>query len=236
VRPTGLIDPIIEVRPASSQIDDLYAEIRRQVDSGSRVLVTTLTKRMAEELTEYFLNLDLKVKYMHSDIETLERIEIVKGLREGSFDVLIGINLLREGLDLRSERALVQTAGRAARNVNGKVILYADRITPSMERAMQETSRRREKQLAYNEAHGITPQTIKKNIRDILASIYERDYSDMAAEVKTSLGTVGVSEIERTVKALEKKMREAADDLRFEEAAQYRDEIKRLKKIQMAVT
>jgi len=253
VRPTGLIDPIIEVRPASSQIDDLYAEIRRQVDSGSRVLVTTLTKRMAEELTEYFLNLDLKVKYMHSDIETLERIEIVKGLREGSFDVLIGINLLREGLDLpevalvaildadkegflRSERSLVQTAGRAARNVNGKVILYADRITPSMERAMQETSRRREKQLAYNEAHGITPQTIKKNIRDILASIYERDYSDMAAEVKTSLGTVGVSEIERTVKALEKKMREAADDLRFEEAAQYRDEIKRLKKIQMAVT
>jgi len=167
--------------------------------------------------------------------------------------VLIGINLLREGLDLpevalvaildadkegflRSERSLVQTAGRAARNVNGKVILYADRITPSMERAMQETSRRREKQLAYNEAHGITPQTIKKNIRDILASIYERDYSDMAAEVKTSLGTVGVSEIERTVKALEKKMREAADDLRFEEAAQYRDEIKRLKKIQMAVT
>jgi len=253
VRPTGLIDPIIEVRPASSQIDDLYAEIRRQVDSGSRVLVTTLTKRMAEELPEYILNLDLKVKYMHSDIETLERIEIVKGLREGSFDVLIGINLLREGLDLpevalvaildadkegflRSERSLVQTAGRAARNVNGKVILYADRITPSMERAMQETSRRREKQLAYNEAHGITPQTIKKNIRDILASIYERDYSDMAAEVKTSLGTVGVSEIERTVKALEKKMREAADDLRFEEAAQYRDEIKRLKKIQMAVT
>jgi len=253
VRPTGLIDPIIEVRPASSQIDDLYAEIRRQVDSGSRVLVTTLTKRMAEELTEYFLNLDLKVKYMHSDIETLERIEIVKGLREGSFDVLIGINLLREGLDLpevalvaildadkegflRSARSLVQTAGRAARNVNGTVILYADRITPSMERAMQETSRRREKQLAYNEAHGITPQTIKKNIRDILASIYERDYSDMAAEVKTSLGTVGVSEIERTVKALEKKMREAADDLRFEEAAQYRDEIKRLKKIQMAVT
>ncbi len=252
VRPTGLVDPVIEVRPASTQIDDLYAEIKRQVAAGWRVLVTTLTKRMAEELSEYFLNLDLKVKYMHSDIETLERIEIVKGLREGSFDVLIGINLLREGLDLpevalvaildadkegflRSERSLVQTAGRAARNVNGKVILYADKITPSMERAMQETARRREKQLAYNKAHGITPQTIKKNIRDILASIYERDYADMAAEVKTSMGTVSVSEIERTVKALEKKMREAADDLRFEEAAQHRDEIKRLKKIQMAV-
>ncbi len=252
VRPTGLVDPVIEVRPASTQIDDLYAEIKRQVAAGWRVLVTTLTKRMAEELSEYFLNLDLKVKYMHSDIETLERIEIVKGLREGSFDVLIGINLLREGLDLpevalvaildadkegflRSERSLVQTAGRAARNVNGKVILYADKITPSMERAMQETARRREKQLAYNKAHGITPQTIKKNIRDILASIYERDYADMAAEVKTSIGTVSVSEIERTVKALEKKMREAADDLRFEEAAQHRDEIKRLKKIQMAV-
>ena len=252
VRPTGLIDPIIEVRPASNQIDDLYAEIKRQVASGWRVLVTTLTKRMAEELSEYFLNLDLKVKYMHSDIETLERIEIVKGLREGSFDVLIGINLLREGLDLpevalvaildadkegflRSERSLVQTAGRAARNVNGKVILYADKVTPSMEKAMQETARRREKQLAYNKAHGITPQTIRKNIRDILASIYERDYSDMAAEVKTSMGTVSVSEIERTVKVLEKKMREAAENLRFEEAAQHRDEIKRLKKIQMAV-
>jgi len=252
VRPTGLVDPVIEVRPASTQIDDLYAEIKRQIAAGWRVLVTTLTKRMAEELSEYFLNLDLKVKYMHSDIETLERIEIVKGLREGSFDVLIGINLLREGLDLpevalvaildadkegflRSERSLVQTAGRAARNVNGKVILYADKITPSMERAMQETARRREKQLAYNKAHGITPQTIKKNIRDILASIYERDYADMAAEVKTSMGTVSVSEIERTVNALEKKMREAADDLRFEEAAQHRDEIKRLKKIQMAV-
>ena len=252
VRPTGLVDPVIEVRPASHQIDDLYAEIRRQVASGWRVLVTTLTKRMAEELSDYFLNLDLKVKYMHSDIETLERIEIVKGLREGSFDVLIGINLLREGLDLpevalvaildadkegflRSERSLVQTAGRAARNVNGTVILYADKVTPSMERAMQETARRREKQLAYNKAHGITPQTIKKNIRDILASIYERDYADMAAEVKTSMGAISVSEIERTIKALEKKMREAADDLRFEDAAQHRDEIKRLKKIQLAV-
>ena len=252
VRPTGLIDPLIEVRPASNQIDDLYAEIKRQIASGWRVLVTTLTKRMSEELSDYYLNLDLKVKYMHSDIDTLERIEIVKGLREGSFDVLIGINLLREGLDLpevalvaildadkegflRSERSLVQTAGRAARNVNGRVILYADKITPSMERAMHETARRREKQLAYNLEHHITPQTVKKNIRDILASIYERDYSDMAAEVKTSMGTVSVSEIERTVKALEKKMREAADDLRFEEAAQHRDEIKRLKKIQMAV-
>jgi len=252
VRPTGLIDPLIEVRPASNQIDDLLAEIKRQVASGWRVLVTTLTKRMAEELSDYYLNLDQKVKYMHSDIDTLERIEIIKGLREGSFDVLVGINLLREGLDLpevalvaildadkegflRSERSLVQTAGRAARNVNGRVILYADKVTPSMERAMQETARRREKQLAYNLEHHITPQTVKKNIRDILASIYERDYADMASEVKTSMGTISVSEIERTVKALEKKMREAADDLKFEEAAQHRDEIKRLKKIRMAV-
>jgi len=252
VRPTGLLDPAIEVRIASNQIDDLYQEITRQVQSGHRVLVTTLTKRMAEELTDYYLNLDLKAKYMHSDIDTLERIEIVKGLREGAFDVLVGINLLREGLDLpevalvaildadkegflRSERSLVQTAGRAARNIDGLVIFYADRVTSSMERAINETNRRREKQKVYNKEHDITPQTIRKNIRDILASIYERDYADIAAEVKTSMGTISVRGIEQTIKKLEKKMKETAQDLRFEEAAKFRDEIKRLKKIQMAV-
>jgi excinuclease ABC subunit B len=240
------------VRIASNQIDDLYQEITRQVQSGHRVLVTTLTKRMAEELTDYYLNLDLKAKYMHSDIDTLERIEIVKGLREGAFDVLVGINLLREGLDLpevalvaildadkegflRSERSLVQTAGRAARNIDGLVIFYADRVTSSMERAINETNRRREKQKVYNKEHDITPQTIRKNIRDILASIYERDYADIAAEVKTSMGTISVRGIEQTIKKLEKKMKETAQDLRFEEAAKFRDEIKRLKKIQMAV-
>jgi len=252
VRPTGLLDPAIEVRIASNQIDDLYQEITRQVQSGHRVLVTTLTKRMAEELTDYYLNLDLKAKYMRSDIDTLERIEIVKGLREGAFDVLVGINLLREGLDLpevalvaildadkegflRSERSLVQTAGRAARNIDGLVIFYADRVTSSMERAINETNRRREKQKVYNKEHDITPQTIRKNIRDILASIYERDYADIAAEVKTSMGTISVRGIEQTIKKLEKKMKETAQDLRFEEAAKFRDEIKRLKKIQMAV-
>jgi len=252
VRPTGLLDPEIEVRPASGQVDDLYREIIKRVKAGERVLVTTLTKRMAEELSDYYQNLDLKVRYMHSDIDTLERIEIIKGLREGLFDVLVGINLLREGLDLpevslvaildadkegflRSERSLVQTAGRASRNVNGIVIMYADTITPSMQRAIDETDRRRQIQKAYNKAHGITPKTIQKNIRDILASIYERDYAELAAEVKTSMGSIKVNEIKTTIDELEKKMRQAADDLRFEDAAKHRDEIKRLKRIQLAL-
>ncbi len=252
IRPTGLLDPVVEIRPATGQVDDLYREIHKIIARGERVLVTTLTKRMAEELTDYYQNLDVKVKYMHSDVDTLERIEIIKGLREGAFDVLVGINLLREGLDLpevslvaildadkegflRSERSLVQTSGRAARNVQGKVIMYADTRTSSIERATGETLRRREKQQAYNHAHGITPRTIVKNIRDILGSIYERDYADIAAEVKTSMGTITVGKIKDTIAALDKKMLEAAQELRFEEAASFRDEIKRLKKIYMAV-
>ena len=252
IRPTGLLDPKVEIRPAARQVDDLYREIQKVIARGERVLVTTLTKRMAEELTDYYQNLDVKVKYMHSDIDTLERIEIVKGLREGVVDVLIGINLLREGLDipevslvaildadkegfLRSERSLIQTAGRAARNVRGSVIMYADTRTDSIERAIYETQRRREKQKAYNTAHGITPRSIEKNIRDILASIYERDYADIAAEVKTSMGTIKVAEIRKTIVDLKSKMLEAAKELKFEEAAAFRDEIKRLKKIYIAV-
>jgi excinuclease ABC subunit B len=252
VRPTGLLDPKVEIRPAAGQIDDLFREIQKVVAGGERVLVTTLTKRMAEELADFYQSLDMKVKYMHSDIETLERIEIVKGLREGVFDVLIGINLLREGLDipevslvaildadkegfLRSERSLVQTSGRAARNVRGRVIMYADVETSSMKRALLETRRRREKQKVYNKTHGITPKSIEKNIRDILNSIYERDYADISAEVKTSMGTVEVSKLKTTIAEMEKKMLEAAKELKFEEAASIRDEIKRLKKIYIAV-
>ncbi len=252
VRPTGLLDPEIEIRPAAHQVDDLYREIQKVIARGERILVTTLTKRMAEELTDYYQNLDVKVKYLHSDIDTLERIEIIRGLREGVFDVLIGINLLREGLDipevslvaifdadkegfLRSERSLIQTAGRAARNVRGRVIMYADRKTASIEKTQSETRRRREKQKAYNTAHGITPRSIQKNIRDILASIYERDYTDIAAEVKTSMGTIKVAEIKKTIVDLKSKMLEAANELKFEEAAAFRDEIKRLKKISIAV-
>ncbi|HON38210.1 MAG: excinuclease ABC subunit UvrB [Pseudomonadota bacterium] len=248
VRPTGLLDPEIEIRPANSQVDDLFREITRRVDAGERVLVTTLTKHMAEELTDYYLQLNLRVKYLHSDIDTLERIEIIKGLREGKFDVLVGINLLREGLDipevslvaildadkegfLRSERSLIQTAGRAARNVNGKVIMYADIITDSIEKSTSETLRRREKQKEYNRLHGITPTTIKKNIRDILASIYEKDYVDMSATIGTSLGKVEVGKLKQTIAELNKKMHEAAADLRFEDAASLRDEIKRLTRI-----
>jgi excinuclease ABC subunit B len=252
VRPTGLIDPLMQIRPATGQVDDLYREIKKTVNQGGRVLVTTLTKRMAEELTDYFQGLDIKVKYMHSDIDTLERIEIVKGLREGVFDVLVGINLLREGLDipevtlvaildadkegfLRSERSLIQTAGRAARNINGRVVIYADTRTSSIERAYSETTRRREKQSAYNKAHNITPKSIQKNIRDILSSIYERDYPEISAEIKTSMGIVEIRKIKETIKEIEKKMMKAAQDLRFEEAAEYRDEIKRLKRVQLAV-
>ncbi len=252
VRPTGLLDPIIVIRPATGQVDDLYREIVKTVDKGGRVLVTTLTKRMSEELAEYFQGLDIKVKYMHSDIDTIERIEIIKGLREGVFDVLIGINLLREGLDLpevtlvaildadkegflRSTRSLIQTAGRAARNIKGKVIMYADKKTASIEKAYSETTRRRKKQEQYNKANNITPKSIQKNIRDILASIYERDYPDISAQIKTSMGTIELRKVTETIHDLEKKMMKAAQDLRFEEAAEIRDEVKRLKRIHLAV-
>ncbi len=255
IRPTGLIDPPVEVRPATSQVDDLIAECRSVVAQGYRVLVTTLTKRMAEDLTEYMHEQGLRVRYMHSDIDTLERIEILRDLRLGTYDILVGINLLREGLDipecalvaildadkegfLRSETSLVQTIGRAARNVDGKVILYADDVTGSMDRAMKETDRRRAKQLAYNTANGITPESVKKNINDILGSVYEQDH------VRVDVPAAGFAEdgepfighnLEVHIKGLEEKMRAAAADLEFEEAARLRDEIKRLQETELAL-
>ena len=244
VRPTGLIDPLCIVRPVERQVDDLMAECRAVAADGGRVLVTTLTKRMAEDLTEYLHEQGLRVRYMHSDIDTLERIEIIRDLRLGAFDVLVGINLLREGLDipecrmvaildadkegyLRSKTSLVQTIGRAARNIDGRVILYADHETESLRYALAETERRREKQQAYNEANGITPESVKKGISDVLQSVYEADY------VTVDLGAAGKQEVvgkdlKTVIAELEKKMREAASNLEFEDAARFRDEIRRL--------
>jgi excinuclease ABC subunit B len=252
IRPTGLIDPPVEIRPVESQVDDLIAECRTVAARGYRVLVTTLTKKMAEDLTEYMHEQGIRVRYMHSDVETLERIEIIRDLRLGAFDVLIGINLLREGLDipecalvaildadkegfLRSETSLIQTIGRAARNVDGKVILYADHVTGSMERAMAETSRRREKQRAYNEAHGITPASIKKHIGDIMGSMYERDHVMVDAGFAEEGGAFIGHNIRAHIADLEKQMREAAGDLEFETAARLRDEIKRLQATELAI-
>ncbi|MBZ9655410.1 excinuclease ABC subunit UvrB [Phyllobacterium lublinensis] len=253
IRPTGLIDPPVEVRPAKSQVDDVLGEIRETSAKGYRTLVTVLTKRMAEDLTEYLHEQGIRVRYMHSDIDTLERIEILRDLRLGAFDVLVGINLLREGLDipecgfvaildadkegfLRSETSLIQTIGRAARNIDGKVILYADHVTGSMERAMAETNRRREKQEAYNTAHGITPASIKKNIGDILDSVYERDHVRADISGFAESGAMIGNNLKSHLEHLQKQMRDAADDLDFEVAARLRDEIKRLRETELAIS
>lgn len=245
IRPTGLTDPAIEIRPAADQVDDLLAEIRRRVDAGQRVLVTTMTKRMAEDLTEYYSNLGVNVRYLHSDIGTIERMEIIRDLRLGLFDVLVGINLLREGLDipevslvaildadkegfLRSERSLIQTAGRAARNVDGTVLLYADRMTGSIEKAVEETGRRRKIQQEYNREHNITPETIKKNIVDVLSSLAEQDYVTVDTGALHVEEEIEPSEIPRLIKDLTDEMFAAARDLEFERAATLRDRIRDL--------
>ncbi|WP_353315242.1 excinuclease ABC subunit UvrB [Shimia sp. NS0008-38b] len=251
IRPTGLLEPQLEIRPVEMQVDDLLDEVRKVTADGFRTLVTTLTKRMAEDLTEYLHEQGIKVRYMHSDIDTLERIEILRDLRLGAFDVLIGINLLREGLDipecglvaildadkegfLRSETSLVQTIGRAARNAEGRVIMYADRITGSMERAMGETERRRAKQIAYNEEHGITPQTVKKNVEDVLSGLYKGDTDQSRVTAKIDNPLHG-GNLEAVLDGLRTDMRKAAENLEFEEAARLRDEVKRLEAVDLAV-
>ncbi|MCH2093987.1 MAG: excinuclease ABC subunit UvrB [Rhodobacteraceae bacterium] len=252
IRPTGLLDPEVEIRPVEMQVDDLLDEVRRVTAAGFRTLVTTLTKRMAEDLTEYMHEQGVKVRYMHSDIDTIERIEILRDLRLGAFDVLIGINLLREGLDipecglvaildadkegfLRSETSLIQTIGRAARNAEGRVIMYADKITGSMERALAETDRRRVKQIAYNEEHGITPETVKKNVEDVLAGLYQGDTDQARVTAKIDKGLEG-SNLRAVLDGLRTDMRKAAENLEFEEAARLRDEIKRLEAVDLAVS
>jgi len=243
IRPTGLIDPKLTVKPVSSQVEDLLAEIRKRAERGERVLVTTLTKKMAEDLTDYYINIGIRARYLHSGIDTLERVEIIRDLRLGKFDVLIGVNLLREGLDLpevslvaifdadkegflRSERSLIQTAGRAARNINGEVILYADKITGSIQRALDETNRRRKIQEKYNKDMNITPESVKSNIKDILSSIYESDYWTVPALAEEKAEYAYDDE---TIKRLEQEMKDAAKKLEFERAAAIRDRIKEIK-------
>ena len=258
VRPTGLVDPDIEVRPAVTQVDDLLSEIRLRVAQGDRVLVTTLTKRMAEDLTEYLAEHGVQVRYLHSDIDTVERMEIIRDLRLGKFDVLVGINLLREGLDmpevslvaildadkegfLRSDRSLIQTMGRAARNLRGKAILYADRITGSMRRAIDETDRRREKQQAYNQAHGITPRSIEKAVTDVMEGAVAREHAGVrefarVAEEIARYGRLSPEQLTREVGKLERQMYEHARNLEFEEAARLRDEIRRMEERNLGMT
>ncbi len=252
IRPTGLMDPKISVRSAEHQVDDLVAEIRLRTERNERVLVTTLTKRMAEDLTEYLTDLGVRVRYLHSDINTIQRVEIIRDLRLGRFDVLVGINLLREGLDipevslvsildadkegfLRSERSLIQTCGRAARNVAGEVVLYGSEITPSMARAVEVTNRRRRLQAEYNETHGITPETIRKEIHNILDSVYEGDYVTVATVREEAVEYKTVEELDQYIAGLENQMKEAAAKLEFEEAARLRDEIRDLKEQRLEV-
>ncbi|NQW14007.1 MAG: excinuclease ABC subunit UvrB [Rhodobacter sp.] len=251
IRPTGLVDPMIEIRPVETQVDDLLDEVRKVVAAGMRTLCTTLTKRMAEDLTEYMHEQGIRVRYMHSDIDTLERIEILRDLRLGAFDVLIGINLLREGLDipecglvaildadkegfLRSETSLIQTIGRSARNVDGRVIMYADRITGSMERAIGETDRRRAKQVAYNVVHNITPMTVKKNVEDVLSGLYKGDTDQSRITAKIGKPMVGAN-LKAHLEGLRRQMLKAAENLEFEEAARIRDEVKRLEAVELAI-
>ena len=252
VRPTGLVDPQVEVRPATHQVDDVLQEIRDRTQKRERVLITTLTKRMAEQLTEYLTDNGVKVRYLHSDVDTVERVEIIRDLRLGAFDVLVGINLLREGLDipevslvaildadkegfLRSERSLIQTIGRAARNLNGKAILYADRVTESMRKAIEETERRRDKQMAFNQANGITPRSIVKEVRDLIDGVYS-EKSGRAQDRQSALVGAGLLEeamsekdLARELKRLEKQMLDHARNLEFEQAARVRDQLQLLK-------
>jgi excinuclease ABC subunit B len=259
VRPTGLVDPEVIIKPTKGQIDDLMDQVNKRVTMGDRVLVTTLTKKMAEDLTEYLLEQGMRVRYLHSNIDTIQRIEILRALRLGEFDVLVGINLLREGLDLpevslvaildadkegflRSETSLIQMIGRAARNVDGQVVMYADRVTPSMEKAISETNRRRQLQVAYNLEHGINPQTIRKAVSDILALLHiggddsapvpgkDRRRQKERDKVKSELRTLPQQELSRLVITLEQEMHEAAADLKFEYAARLRDEINELRR------
>ena len=245
IRPTGLMDPLCEVRPTEGQVDDLIGECRQVIARGFRVLVTTFTKKMAEALQEYFVEIGIQSRYIHADVETLERIDIIQGLRKGTFDVLVGINLLREGLDipecalvaildadregyLRSKTSLIQTMGRAARNVEGRVILYGDRITRSMEEALEETHRRRLRQQAFNEANGITPETVRKNLPDLLASVYEKDHLTVSLEEERALSP---RDLKKQRTKIEKAMFKAAEDLDFEEAARLRDRLKKLTRV-----
>ena len=252
IRPTGLLDPPIEIRPVDTQVDDLLSEIRIVIEQGNRVLVTTLTKRMSEDLTEYLHEQGIRVRYMHSDIDTLERIEILRDLRLGAFDVLIGINLLREGLDipecslvaildadkegfLRSETSLVQTIGRAARNSDGRVIMYADKVTGSMERAIGETNRRRDRQIQYNLKHSITPETIKKNVEDIMGGTFDGDTDESRITAKIDKKPLVGANLQAHLDSLRKDMIKAAENLEFEEAARIRDEVRRLEAVELAI-
>ncbi|MFN3450193.1 MAG: helicase-related protein, partial [Roseococcus sp.] len=252
IRPTGLVDPVCEVRPVEGQVDDLLAEVKAVAAKGGRTLVTTLTKRMAEQLTDYLTEMGVRVRYLHSDVDTLERIEIIRDLRRGVFDVLVGINLLREGLDipecalvaildadkegfLRSSTSLIQTIGRAARNAEGRVVLYADRMTDSLRRALEETERRRAKQIAWNAAHGITPTTIRREIADVLKDVTQGDYVTVEAVEGDAAAQFVGKDLRATIAELERQMRAAAADLEFETAARLRDEIKRLEALDLGL-